>query len=497
MKTPLVALLLACSASYAWAETDFPQKNNRWFEAAEAEIESKLAQQPITKPAKNIILMIADGNGISTNYATRIFQGQQNGLLGEENVLPQETFPHSALVKTYNVNAQTPDSAGTGTAFHSGVKTKAGVLGVDETLNVGDCSAVESASIASIAEVMAAEGKAVGIISTASLTDATPASAYAHVASRRFEDDSDLPEGCDVPDIAAQLIEQIKNGTIDVAFGGGQRHMLPESRKTIEGTAGNRKDGRNLIEEAKALGVSYAWNEASFNNLDPSADKLVLGVFAAGHMQYEYDRKDQPSLADMVKWTIEALQDNENGYYLTVEGGRVDHANHAGNLYRALTDGVAFAEAVAVAKEMTSDQDTLIIVTADHAHTLSFNGYCGRGTPINGLCMAIDNNGVKHTNKMHLMLDGKPYSVASYLNGPGSILTEENNWFGTRSVLSQEEAIDPDFKQQSLLPTPSETHSGEDVAVYARGPWAHLFDGTVEQNYIFNVMNYAASAKER
>lgn len=496
MRVPLAAILLTCSTTLAWAEPDFPQKNNRWFEAAEAEIQNKLAQQPITKPAKNIILMIADGNGIATNYATRIFQGQQNGLLGEENVLPQEAFPHSALVKTYNVNAQTPDSAGTGTAFHSGVKTKSGVLGVDETVNFADCSAVEAGSVATIAEVLAAQGKAVGIITTASLTDATPASAYAHVASRRYEDDASVPDGCDVPDIAVQLLDQIKNGTIDIAMGGGRRHMLPETATDKDSKDRNRRDGRNLIDEAKEFGATYVWDEKSFSKLDSSAGKPVLGVFSSGHMDYDYDRKDQPSLAEMVKLTIELLQDNENGFYMLVEGGRVDHANHAGNLFRALTDGVAFAEAVAMAEQMTSDQDTLIIVTADHAHTLSFNGYCGRGSPINGLCMGIDNNGVKHTDEMLLGLDGKPFTVAGYLNGTGSILTEENKWFGTRPVVSQEEALDPDYKQQSLLPLDKETHAGTDVAVYAKGPWAHLFDGTIEQNYIFNVMNYAANAKE-
>ncbi len=496
MRATFAAVLLTCSTTITLAEVEFSQKNNHWFEEAEFELQKRLAEQPITKPAKNIILMIADGNGIATNYATRIFQGQQKDMLGEENVLPQERFPYGALVKTYNVNAQTPDSAGTATAFHSGVKTKAGVLGVDETLNVGDCSAVETARVTSIAEALSAAGKSVGIITTTSLTDATPAAAYAHVASRRFEDDTKVPEGCKVPDIAVQLLDQIKAGTINVAMGGGQRYMLPDTVKTIEGTPGNRRDGRNLIKEAKDFGATYAWDEASFQALDVKAGKPALGVFAASHMQYEYDRTNQPSLAEMVKWTINALKDNEKGFYLTVEGGRIDHANHAGNLYRALTDGIAFAEAVAMAEEMTSDQDTLIIVTADHAHTLSFNGYCGRGSPINGLCMGIDNNGTKHTDELNLMLDGKPYSVAGYLNGPGSILTEENSWTGTRPVISQEEATGPDYKQQSLLPIASETHSGEDVALYARGPWAHLFTGTIEQNYIFNVMTYAASRKE-
>lgn len=429
MKTMNIAsAAFAFSVTTALAGGIIPQQNNEWFKAGEAEIQSKIAQQPITKPAKNIILLIADGNGVGTNYATRIFAGQQNGLYGDENVLPQEAFPNLGLVKTYNVNAQTPDSAGTGTAIHSGVKTKAGVLGVDETLNRGDCSQVEAAKVATIAEVLSNQGKSVGVVSTARLTHATPASAYAHSADRNFEDNSELPEGCETPDIVVQLIDQMKSGVVDLALGGGRRHFLPKSTVDEEGKNGKRTDDRNLIDEAKKSGISYVGSGPAFSELDLKSNAPILGLFGSSHMQYEHDRTDEPSLAEMVKASITALQDNESGYFLTVEAGRVDHANHDGNAYRALTDGVAFAEAIAMADTLTSDQDTLIIVTADHGHTISFNGYCGRGTPIHGLCMGIDNDGVKHTDEIQTMNDDKPYTVIGYMNGPGSILKEDQNW---------------------------------------------------------------------
>jgi alkaline phosphatase len=150
-----------------------------------------------------------------------------------------------------------------------------------------------------------------------------------------------------------------------------------------------------------------------------------------------------------------------------------------------------------VADEMTDDADTLIIVTADHEHAIAFNGYCGRGSPINGLCMGISKDQVAHTGEPLTADDGKPYTVVGYLNGPGAVLIEQGDggFIGERPDLSQEEALDPDYLQQATIPMSSESHSGEDVAVYAKGPWAHLFDGTVEQNYIFHVMNHAVSAE--
>ncbi len=498
MKTYLAAgVALSLMTTAAAAQEALPQQNNAWFKAGQSAIQEKLARTPNTRRAKNIIFMVSDGNGVGTNYATRIFAGQKKGLLGEEYVLPQENFPYLALVKTYNTNAQTPDSAGTATATHSGVKTKAGVIGVDETLTRGDCAAVESAKVASIAEILSAEGKSVGVVSTARITHATPATVYAHSADRNFEDNSGLPEGCSQPDIAAQLIDQMKAGVIDVALGGGRRHFIPKEVKGEEGKGGKRTDGRNLIEEAKAMGAQYAWDDKTTAALSLGNNKPILGLFESSHMKYEHDRTGEPSLAEMAETAIKALQGNENGFFLHIEAGRVDHANHDGNLYRTLTDGVAFAEAVAKVDALTNDEDTLIIVTADHEHAIAFNGYCGRGTPIHGVCFDIDNAGVKHTDKMVTADDGKPYTVVSFLNGTGSVLVkqEDGSYVGARPTIAQSDAVDPDYIQQALIPKSSETHSGEDVAVYAKGPWAHLFDGTVEQNYIFHVMRHATNAK--
>lgn len=502
MTSRLIAVLAGAStatllAAAAMAQDGPKQVGNGWYTAGQAELAAKLAREPNTNRAKNVILMVADGNGVPTNYATRVFYGQQNGGYGDEAVLPKETFPHLALSKTYNTNAQTPDSAGTAVAMNSGIKTKSGVIGVDETLRRGECADVEGATVENIAEALAQGGKSVGVVSTARLTHATPASVYAHAADRDFEDDASLPEGCEVPDIAAQLIDAMASGEIDIALGGGRRHFIPSDVEDDEGKTGKREDGRNLVDEATAAGAQYAWDDKTFAALDLDQGTPVLGLFESSHMKYEHDRTGEPSLAEMTEAAINYLSNNEDGYYLMVEAGRVDHGNHDGNAFRSLTDGVAFADAVAKANEMTSDDDTLIIVTADHGHAMAFNGYCGRGSPINGLCYSVDDAGEKHLDDLQLADDGLPYTALNYMNGVGSVLIKQDDgtYSGSRPEIKAEEALDPDYVQQALLPKSSETHSPVDVAIYARGPWSHLVDGTVEQSYIYHVMMHAANAE--
>jgi alkaline phosphatase len=109
--------------------------------------------------------------------------------------------------------------------------------------------------------------------------------------------------------------------------------------------------------------------------------------------------------------------------------------------------------------------------------------------------MKVAKEGLMHSDEPNLAADGLPYTVAGYLNGAGSVLREDMNWAGVRPNVTQEEAMDIDYLQQALIPRSSETHSAVDVAVYAKGPWAHLFDGTIEQNVIFHVMHHAVTAQ--
>ena len=193
----------------------------------------------------------------------------------------------------------------------------------------------------------------------------------------------------------------------------------------------------------------------------------------------------------MTKLAIEYLSNNEGGYFLEIEAGRVDHANHDGNLARTVRDGVAFAEAVAIADAMTDDADTLIIVTADHSHTLTISGYAKRGNPILGLSVSGEGGEGGSTG------DGLPYTTLSYANGPGACHVSGQDKEGkdiiscTRQDLTNVVTAAPDFRQPALVPMYSETHGGEDVAALASGPGSILLTGVIEENEIFHVMGRA------
>ncbi|AUH35157.1 alkaline phosphatase [Paracoccus tegillarcae] len=495
MRIPATAIGLLFATGAA-AQVTISQQESPWYTDAQAHIAELEAVQPNTDRAKNVILFVADGNGIGTNYATRLWVGQQTGGMGDDHVLPQETFPNVALVKTYTTNGQTPDSAPTASAMNTGIKSRNGTINIDDAGAYDSCDAAANAGLTTFSEIVSDMGKSVGIVTTARITHATPAAVYSRTANRDWEDDTQLPENCAQKDIALQMADAISAGTIDFAMGGGRQHFLPNGITDDEGKEGRRVDDRNLVEEIKANGWQYVWNDETARAADLS--QPVLGLFEASHMKYEHDRTGEPSLAEMTEMAITNLSQNEDGYYLEIESGRVDHANHAGNLHRTVTDGAAFADAIAMALSMVDTAETLIIVTADHSHAVNFNGYCGRGTPITGLCYEVDDQGHEHTDTPSMALDGKPYTVAGYLNGAGSILHQEegaNDWSGSRPDLTQEEATDPDYLQQALLPMPSETHSGEDVAVMSTGPWSHLFRGVIEQNLIFHVMLKAVTAE--
>ncbi|SMC81532.1 alkaline phosphatase [Fulvimarina manganoxydans] len=501
MKTAMIAAVstaLLTTTAYAQdaASSSVRQAESSWYKDGQARIQEMLARQPNTNRAKNVILFVADGNGVGTNFAIRLFAGQNQGEMGEEHVLPYETPDfHSALVKTYNINAQTPDSAPTAGAMNSGVKQRFNTINLSEEGRHDNCASEEGNRLTTFAELATEAGKSVGVVSTARITHATPAGVYAKTANRDWE--AEAPEGC--TDIATQLVDQMKAGVVDIALGGGGGMFFSEGANTEGAYKAKRTDGKNLVENATDAGAQYVYDATTLSGADMSGEKPVLGLFKDSHMSYEVDRPEsEPSLTDMTKAAIDYLKTNDQGFYLEIEAGRVDHANHDGNAYRTLSDGEEFARAIALADELTDDEDTLLIVTADHEHAIAFNGYCGRGNPILGICYDVDAEGVKHSDTPLLADDGKPYTVIGYLNGAGSILTPKESaeggevFSGSRPDVTEDEATDVDYIQQALIPMSSETHSGEDVAVYAKGPWAHLFDGTIEQNYIFHVMHYAA-----
>ncbi|HSB94842.1 MAG TPA: alkaline phosphatase, partial [Spongiibacteraceae bacterium] len=171
--------------------------------------------------------------------------------------------------------------------------------------------------------------------------------------------------------------------------------------------------------------------------------------------------------------------------------------HHMGNAYRALDETREFANAVRAALAATDSKDTLIIVTADHSHTLTMSGYARRGNPILGKVIGSDEND-KPSDSPQAALDGKPYTTLGYMNGPGAIAVRNAaSAERERRDIGDVDTTKPEYLQQALVPLSKETHSGEDVPIYAGGPWAQLFHRTVEQNYIYHAMNYAITAPEK
>lgn len=485
---------------------------NPWYRDAELALGSKPLGEAERGKARNIILFLGDGMSIATITAARILAGQRLGQSGEEHALSFEAFPYSGLAKTYNVDSQTPDSAGTMTAIVSGVKTDAGVLGVDEDAALGDCPSLAGHEVVSALELAELVGKATGIVSTARITHATPAATYAKSPDRDWEDDSKLPEeakaaGC--KDIASQLIHfasllqarlpGAEVDGIDVIMGGGRRGFLDITDASGEG---QRRDGRNLIAEWRQLYPDghYLQTEAELLALKPTSQSKILGLFNPSHMRYEADRKasnsNEPSLSVMTAAAIQHLSKSPNGYFLMVESGRIDHAHHAGNAYNALNETIAFADAVATAMALSQTEDTLIIVTADHGHAFGIGGYPKRGNPILGKVVTVG------SDTPALAADGLPYTTLTYSNGRGfqylgadkdADSAYQHQIRAGRQNLENIDTQASGFHQEALIPLNAETHSGEDVAIYARGPGAALISGSNEQNLIFHVINYAAN----
>ena len=236
---PMVAAVSFTLCSYSMlvaAEPEHGQSENgettvevenaaTWYKAGQEALREARHLHANERRAKNVILFLGDGMGISTVTASRIMQGQMQGRDGEKNSLTFEKLPYVALSKTYSANQQTSDSAPTMTAIVTGVKTNDGELGVDQAVVRAekDNAIIQAHKLTTILELAKARGMATGVVTTARVTHATPAALYAHTAERDWEADSNLPAGATVKDIAAQSIDSFAvNNGMDVLIGGGR-----------------------------------------------------------------------------------------------------------------------------------------------------------------------------------------------------------------------------------------------------------------------------------
>ena len=437
--------------------------------------------------AKNVIFFLGDGMGPSVVTASRIFK------YGEDGSLNMDKLERTARIKTFSNDAQTTDSAPSMAAYMTGVKMNNEVISMAQetiarepgrdangNLGVDNCPA-GGKSVPTILELAKAKGKAVGAITTTELTHATPATTFSHICNRNAQ-----------YAIAAQSVpggagyNTALGDGVDVLMGGGRNHYTPYSATNKFG----RVDGRNLLTEFAAKGYTVAANKtemaAAPNN------KKFIGLYSTrSHLEYELDRTaatplgegaTQPSLSEMTLKAISLLSQNSNGYFLMVEGGRIDHALHGINAKRALSDTIAFDDAIKAAIDKIRETDpklenTLIVVTADHDHTMAFNGYGKRGNPI------LDINRGYRDNLPSKDADGNTYTTLVFGNGP--------NRPALRTNVDSAAALADNYLQETGVRLASETHGGGDVKLLATGAGAKTFKGTIDNTKVFELLKTA------
>ncbi|MBA4094568.1 MAG: alkaline phosphatase [Candidatus Accumulibacter sp.] len=447
------------------------------------------ARPAVDGQARNIIFFLGDGMGINTLTAARIY------AVGEEGNLAIDTLPESAFVKTFSNDAQVTDSAASMSAYMTGVKPNNGVISmsaetraiapsVEGKRTVSRCN--NGRAVPTLAELAKARGMAAGVVTTTSVTDATPAATYAHACTRRLEEDI---AAALVPGGAGYNAALGANG-LDLVFGGGAQFFAP-----LE-AGGKRFDGRNLLGELQNKGWRVASNTAQLQALAANSQPAI-GLFAQGHFGYEAARDParQPALAEMTAKAIDILATNRNGFFLMVEGGLIDHALHATLAKRALQETVSYNAAIQTALDKMRKLDpglknTLIVATADHDHTLLINGYSprtGKTTPTNagvlGLVRGLPDG------KIRLDKDGAPFTILGFGTG-------EHRIQGSRKdvKLTDEIAAGDDYHQEAVVRTRAgaETHGGADVYLGAAGANAELFRGTIDNTRVFELIKTAA-----
>jgi alkaline phosphatase len=464
------------------------------------------------RKARNVIFFVGDGMGVSTITATRVYS------VGVDGQLVVDQLPYTALSRTYSADSITPDSAPTMSAMMTGINTNQSVIGFGEGAEPNDFNGDGDGPASwTLLEEAKAAGMKAGVVSTARITHATPAATYAHINQR----DDEGAIALQALPASATYNARLGDG-IDVLLGGGRQFFVPSGTTDEEGGGGSRADGRDLRAEFAAAGYQYVWNTAGFAALGPQ-HLPVLGLFERGHMEYEHDRPTdhggEPSILEMTVKAIELLEaasrGGSDGYFLMVEAGRIDHAHHEGNAYRAIVDTEIFDRAIGAAVRMVDLRDTLIIVSADHSHVFNVAGYPMR--PLDELPYQVKSfspaypaasahgNGIldvvfdlnQQTGHVSESVDanGIPYTVVGYLNGPGHRpqprVDPRADVFAGRLGVVPSGPWDAAYFQEAAVPLASETHSGEDVALYAIGAGADAVRGTVKNTFIHHVMRSA------
>ncbi|CAM5537801.1 Alkaline phosphatase OS=Tsukamurella paurometabola (strain ATCC 8368 / DSM / CCUG 35730 / CIP 100753 / JCM 10117 / KCTC 9821 / NBRC 16120 / NCIMB 702349/ NCTC 13040) OX=521096 GN=Tpau_4018 PE=3 SV=1 [Tsukamurella paurometabola] len=329
--------------------------------------------------AKNVILIIGDGTANQELTLARDYQWGAGGQIPGIDQLPLSgDYTTYALNKDTKKPDYTTDSAASGTAWSTGTKTYNGAVGVD----------VNGKAQPSILEIAKANGRKTGNVTTTELQDATPAVQVAHVAQRKCYGPVETKEKCGSDSLASggrgSITEQLLTARADVTLGGGW--------KTFQQTAdAGEYTGKTLEVQAKERGYQIVRSGEELDGIkDANQDKPLLGVFADGNLPRLWDKATAtkeggkepavtcspnpafgatPKLQSLTKKAIDLLK-GDKGFFLQVESGSVDKANHDADPCGQIGETVQLSDAVSTALEFAKqDKDTLVIVTGDHAHT--------------------------------------------------------------------------------------------------------------------------------
>jgi alkaline phosphatase len=297
-----------------------------------------LGTKPGRKP-RNIIFMCSDGMSMGVPSMAQAFCQRYHGRDTQWAQLLEDTTVSQALMETYSLNALVTDSSAASSTWGSGVRIMNGAVN----------QYPDGTKLRHIGGLVKDSGRGMGLVTTTTVTHATPAGFAANAASRSMEED---------------IAPQYRN-VVDVIMGGGNRFFDPTQRK----------DQHDLYADYAASGYKVARSRDEM--MAASGSSKILGVYYDGHLPYTIDqnqdarlKREVPTLAEMTKAAIESLdRHHTKGFLLQVEGGRVDHAAHGNDAAAMIHDQIAFDDAIAVAVDFARRSgDTLVVITADHAN---------------------------------------------------------------------------------------------------------------------------------
>jgi alkaline phosphatase len=478
-----VSALAAAAALAACATTTPPAStaanddgDDAWRAEGEAALAERLARTVNHDRAKNVIIFVADGAGPTFFTAARIHDGQRLGEIGDLHEAPPDLFPYTALARTHSADDRVTDSAAAATAMFNGVKTHNGGLGV--AAGAKDCAAAQAGARSSLSDVALASGRAVGFVTTAQVTDATPAALYSHAGNRSWQDprrmtEADRAAGCrDIP-------EQLMATDFTVALGGGREYFTPEAK------GGVRPDGRDLTAEWVAAGAGRIYSDdlTALAGMDLSSAAQLLALVPGELYRPENfagGPTTTPTLAEMADAALDVIEGAENGYFLLIEQEGTDELQHDGYLGLALDAGVEMYDAVRLVLERVDLDETLVIVTADHGQPLAMGGGGPLESPLLGLA--------SYNGQVQRGQDGAPFAQLGF-------------YTGVHARVADPDLTDADIAGRSYIPDAAvgvgvTPHSGVDVPVYAIGPWSDLFTGSIEQTSVFNFVRHAMTVED-